>query len=224
MNKLLTNGEAHYMVGLDGHVYRVIDRNRLAYHAGVSMWNGKVNIDNYSIGIEVVGTYAADLTPAQYRSLRDLIAYLQRIYQVPDDRVLSHSMVAYGEPNQWHKRPHRGRKRCGMLFAKTSVREALGLERKPAIDPDVKAGRLVVGDPYLAKVLYGTETEQTVAITRFTGKSADKIAADRSAWDIAGDEYASSKTLYIYPTGKRLHGNQIKDWGKIPIGTRVICF
>lgn len=222
--KLVANGECHFFVGVNGHVYRIVDRNRLAFHAGTSMWNGRVDIDNYAIGIEVCGYHYADLTPAQYKALRELLGYLQTIYRIPDDRVLTHSMVAYGEPNQWHKRPHRGRKRCGMLFAKASVREALGLDRKPTFDPDVKEGRLTVGDPYLAKVLYGSRIQQAVAITRYTAPTANVISKDRSAWDIAGDDYNSANTVYLFPNGKKIRGNKIKDWGSLPPGTRVITY
>ena len=63
---------------------------------------------------------------------------------------------SYGAPNTWHKKKHRGRKRCGMLFAMPSVRAKLGLSMRPASDPDVKAKRLVQVDADLAAVLYGT--------------------------------------------------------------------
>jgi len=66
-----------------------------------------------------------------------------------------HSHVAYGAPNKWHKTKHRGRKRCGMLFAMPSVRRQLGLTTRPAFDPDTRAGRLSNADDYLRRVLYG---------------------------------------------------------------------
>jgi N-acetylmuramoyl-L-alanine amidase len=222
LQKLVDKGEANYFVASDGRVLRIIERKRVAFHAGTSMWNGKVNIDNYSIGIEVQGTYYGDITSAQYGALRDLLAELQGIYDITDDRVLTHSMVAYGTPNRWHCRPHRGRKRCGMLFAKTGVRARLGLLRRPAYDPDVYAGRLVVGDPYLAQVLYGSAPEQDKAIVRYVSTTANIISKDRSAWDISGDDYNSAKVLYVFPDKTQLRGNQIKDWKKIPVGTKVI--
>jgi N-acetyl-anhydromuramyl-L-alanine amidase AmpD len=153
-------GEAHYMIDRDGHVYRIIYRSRLAYHAGRSMWEGRTNLDLASIGIEMVGYHNKSITTAQTSALKELLAQLQRIYHIPDERVLTHSMVAYGSPNRWHRKSHRGRKRCGMCFARRSLRLQLGLERQPLHDPDVKAGRLVNGDPYLAKVLFGSSKEQ----------------------------------------------------------------
>ena len=101
------------------------------------------------------GYHDKPLTAAQYQVLGELIGELQSIYKIPDYNVLAHSHVAYGAPNKWQKRAHRGRKRCGMMFALPAVRARLNLKTRPGSDPDVKAGRLVVGDEYLAQVLYG---------------------------------------------------------------------
>ena len=222
LNKLHRYGETHYLVAPDGHVYRIINKHRVARHAGRSMWQGKTNLDESSVAIEVVGYHNRDLTALQYKALRELIENLQRIYTIPDERVLTHSMVAYGAPNRWHKHSHRGRKRCGMLFAKRSVRTRLGLNKQPLFDPDVKARRLVNADPYLAKVLYGSAQEQLQASARFVGDDALVISRKRSAWDIARDKYKSSETGYIFPDGTRCSGDQITNWRTMPTGTRVV--
>jgi len=199
-----------------------MQEEKLALHAGRSMWDGRRDIDYYSIGIEIGGYYNKDITPAQYKSLKELLDMLRKKYKVPSERVLTHSMVAYGAPNVWHKKSHRGRKRCGMLFARDSVRQRLGLEKKPAYDPDVKAGRLVVGDPYLAQVLYGKSEEQEKAVIRYTSQDSDMVSRDRSVWDIAGDRYKSPDVIYRFPDGKEKRGNEIKNWKKILVGTRII--
>ncbi len=157
LNKLRERGEAHYCVPEDGTVYRIIDRDRVAFHAGRSMWNGKEDCDEYSIGIEVVGHHDKPVTLKQIAALKELVAMLKGAYGLTDGQVLCHSHVAYGAPNKWQARRHRGRKRCGMLFAMWSVRTRLGLKAKPAYDPDVKAGRLFQADQYLSRVLYGRE-------------------------------------------------------------------
>ena len=155
LNKLCERGEAHYCVTEVGTVYRIIDRDRVAFHAGRSMWNGKEDVDEFSIGIECVGYHDKAMSIVQIRAIRDLVKELQKMYRIPDERVVCHSHVAYGAPNKWQKKNHRGRKRCGMLFAMSSVRTQLGLARRPASDADVRAKRLVVGDDYLRRVLYG---------------------------------------------------------------------
>ncbi|HPQ65616.1 MAG TPA: N-acetylmuramoyl-L-alanine amidase [bacterium] len=222
LKKVTRNGETHYFVDPAGKVYRIIQRDRIALHAGRSMWNGRANLDDVSLGIEVVGYHNRDLTAAQYVALKELLRQLRNIYRIPDERVLTHSMVAYGLPNRWHATSHRGRKRCGMLFARKDVRVKLGIERAPDCDPDVRAGRLTVGDPYLARVLYGSPRTQEEALSRFVGADAQTIAKGRSAWDVARDQYNSPQTVYIFPDGKVLRGNEIVAWGSIPAGTRVI--
>ncbi len=224
LGKLYRNGEAHYLVTRNGVVYRIVRQNKVAYHSGRSMWEGRSGIDNHALGIEVVGYHNKTITPAQTVALRDLLTQLQTRYGVPDDKVLTHSMVAYGNPNPWHKKPHRGRKRCGMLFARRDLRRQLGLTSQPSYDPDVRAKRLVVGDPYLASVLYGNVAEQASALTRLTSTAAgpNVITRGQSAWDVAGDDYNDPQTRYIFPDGREQSGAEIKDWTAMPIGTRVV--
>lgn len=173
--KLSKNGECNYVVDTDGDVYRIIERGRTAYHAGLSMWNGRTGLDSCSIGIEIVGYHNRDLTAAQYASLKRLLAELKAIYGIRDDRILTHSMVAFGNPNHWQKHRHRGRKRCAMLLALPSVRARMGLYAKPAFDPDVRAGRLKDADPELSTVLYRQGTP--VPRPGTPAKTAAKTAA-----------------------------------------------
>ena len=156
LKKLSERGECHYCVTEEGDVYRIVDRDREAFHAGRSMWNGKEDVDKFSIGIECVGYHDQAMPLAQLAAIRDLVAELKSMYHLTDDKVVAHSHVAYGSPNKWHANKHRGRKQCGMLFAMPSVRKVLELKSRVSYDPDVRAKRLVVGDPYLEKVLYGS--------------------------------------------------------------------
>lgn len=219
--KLAKDGEAHYLVGADGTVHRLVDRHRIAAHAGRSMWDGHANIDEYALGIEVVGYHSAKPNAAQISALHELLRQLQGIYQIPDERVLTHSMVAYGSPNRWHRKRHRGRKRCGMRLAEEDVRRALGLTARPRVDPDVKAGRLVVADDELFSVLFpkGGAKAPSPAKPRVAG---DVVAPGRSPWDIAREDYASPHVRYIYPDGKELRGDEIEDWMHMPAGVRVV--
>lgn len=45
---------AHYVISEDGEIFHLVSEDRAAYHAGVSFWNSKQNINNSSIGIEQV--------------------------------------------------------------------------------------------------------------------------------------------------------------------------
>jgi len=154
LEKLCERGEAHYCVAEDGTVYRIVDRDRVAYHAGQSMWDGKEDCDEFSIGIYVVGYQNKSVMPQQVVALKELIDQLKTMYRLEDAQVLSHAHIAYGAPNMWCKNKHRGRTRCGVQFAMSNVRSMLGLKAGPESDPDVKANRLVEGDRELPRTLY----------------------------------------------------------------------
>ena len=234
LRKLSKNGEAHYCVDRDGKVYRIVDRSRVAYHCGVSMWRGRRNLDDVSIGIEVVGYHDRALTSKQYAALRALVLELQQIYGVKDANVMPHAQVAYGTPNRWHPRSHRGRKRCGMGYATPAVRKLLGLSERWLSDPDVKAKRLVVGDAYLAQVLYAKNGDSLLPYRLPTAKAKAKPAPEaagprtyviqkgQTAWDVARDAYNAAGTTYVFPCGARLTGDKIKNWEGIVAGTKVI--
>ena len=219
LSKLRRRGEAHYMVDFNGDVYQMMHESRLAKHAGRSMWEGRTNVSKYSIGIEVAGFHNREPTRAQYDSLKELIADIQKRRGISDNNVITHSAVAYGTPNRWHHNNHRGRKRCGMIFGRDRVRRRLGLTRKPAYDPDVLAGRLKAADPFLAKVLYGGEKP----VPTTDSKIIDNIITDRNtAWNIAGRMYDADTTTYRFPDGTEVKGDKVKDFTDLPDGTKVV--
>lgn len=220
--KLRRNGEAHYLVTRGGRIFRLIEDNRIARHAGRSMWNGRRNIDEVSLGIEIEGYHDKPLTSIQEQALRYLLGQLKIRYNVPDSRILTHSMVAYGVPNRWHPHPHRGRKRCGMLMADPALRRRLGIGPAPSSDPDVASRRLVIGDRYLYTVLFDEpQNAARLAESLYGGADSNVVSARRSAWFIAREKYDEATTIYTMPNGRVLRGNQIRDWGTIPEGTRI---
>ncbi len=212
-----TGGHANYAVARNGVIYRTLDHRYRANHAGLSMWNGRTDISSVSVGIELVAYHYGTITDAQYRSMAWLLDVLQGIYKVPDRNVLTHSQVAYGHPNRWHAREHRGRKRC----AKNFDRAKAGLGNGWEYDPDVKSGRLVK-DLHLAKIFYspgsgGAASEEAIA--------SNVISGSNTAWNIAGEDYSSEDTSYVLPNGKTIRGDEIEKrlgWNRIPVGTRVL--
>jgi len=231
LRKVRRYGEAHYFVTPSGEVYRIVDRRRIAAHAGRSMWEGRGPLDNYSLGIEVVGYCDRDLTAAQYTALKELLRQLKALYRIRDVDILTHSMVAYGRPNRFHPKNHRGRKRCGMIFARADVRRRLGIGPAATRDADVEAGRLVVADPELHRFLYAggaARPAATLAAPVADGGPSPAAPAESmiiskgvNAWRIARDKYDDPATVYIFPNGTRMKGNEVRDWDRIPAGTRV---
>jgi len=45
---------AHYVIGRDGTIVRMVPEEKKAYHAGESEWNGRKDANQFSIGIELV--------------------------------------------------------------------------------------------------------------------------------------------------------------------------
>ena len=207
-------GHTHYVVARNGRTYRIMDKQWVADHAGRSMWNAHSDLSRMSIGIELVGYHYAPITDSQYRSVGLLIDILQRVYGLDDRAVLTHSQVAYGLPNRWHKRAHRGRKRC----AKNFVRAKAGLGPAWRHDPDVRARRLVA-DAQLSKVFYGRQAGRR-------GLDETNVISKRNtAWLIAGEDFDSSTTVYQFPDGRLYTGDQITDavgWHQIPAKTVVL--
>ena len=228
-------GEANYMVDTNGDTYRIMNPYQISKGSGRSMWRGKTNLDNHAINIEFVGYHNRELTKSQIKNGRKLISELRKVHpSIRNEDVMPHSMVAYGRPNKWHRKSHRGRKRCGMFFATDDLRGSLGIGKDSSYDPDVSAGRLVVADPYLEHVLYG-ESESThqkpVAPVEHSDEpdepenAIELIKKGDSVWDYAGDDYADSTTVYFLNDGRVRRGDELKrqrfNFNVIQPGTRV---
>jgi len=176
------------------------------------MWGGETDISKVSIGIELVGYHYTPSTDDQYRAVGILIDILQDVYDLDDKDVLTHSQVAYGPPNRWHRKSHRGRKRC----AKNFIRAKAGIGPTWANDPDVLAGRLVA-DSQLSEIFYGGR--------EFFADEGNMITASNTAWSIAGEDFDSETTVYKLPNGQIYRGDQISDrigWNRIPPKTIVL--
>jgi N-acetylmuramoyl-L-alanine amidase len=100
--KRLTDPEAqvssHYLIDEAGKVYRLVDEQRRAWHAGVSFWAGERDINSISIGIELVNPgheFGYQPFPeAQMAALVELSRGILARHNIPRSRVLGHSDVA----------------------------------------------------------------------------------------------------------------------------------
>lgn len=104
---------AHYVILEDGACLRLVDEDRRAWHAGLSFWQGKCNLNDMSIGIELVnrghGLGYHSFAKAQMRSLILLCSEVMARHSLGRHCVLAHSDVAPlrrrdpGELFDWHK-------------------------------------------------------------------------------------------------------------------------
>ena len=100
--RTLTQGSvsSHYLVRDDPPtVYRLVDDDRRAYHAGESSWKGITWLNAASIGIEIVNRgfhdgQWQDYPPAQVDAVIALLKKLVREHGVSPDRILGHNEIA----------------------------------------------------------------------------------------------------------------------------------
>lgn len=87
---------AHYVIGRDGREVQMVDDNDKAWHAGVSKMplTGETNVNDFSIGIELVGTVDSGFTDRQLSTLYARLETLVKKYKIPADRVVGHRHVA----------------------------------------------------------------------------------------------------------------------------------
>jgi N-acetylmuramoyl-L-alanine amidase len=97
---------AHYLVSDETppRIYRLVDEERRAWHAGDSSWGGHTMLNSSSIGIEIVnpgrirqpdGSLAyAPFPPEQIELVVALVRDIARRHQIRPDRVLAHSDIA----------------------------------------------------------------------------------------------------------------------------------
>lgn len=86
---------AHYLIDRKGTIYRLIKDQNIAYHAGVSkMPDGRRDVNDFSIGIEIINKEDTEYTKVQYEAVNDLVAYLKRQYRIKN--VVGHEDIAPG--------------------------------------------------------------------------------------------------------------------------------
>ena len=103
---LLTSKEvsSHYLIAEQpATIYRLVDENRRAWHAGNSQWNGRTWLNSSSIGIEMVNQGYSD-TPAgrvwqpwseqQIEALVLLLKDIMLRHGLTADHVVGHSDIA----------------------------------------------------------------------------------------------------------------------------------
>ena len=89
---------AHYLIEEDGRLFRLVDEAERAWHAGAGLWRGDSNINDRSIGIELVNPgheYGYRPFPAaQMAALIGLARDILARHPIPAQNVVGHSDVA----------------------------------------------------------------------------------------------------------------------------------
>ena len=98
LSDLKSDVSSHYLVSRNGTIFNLLCPKYTAWHAGKSKWKNNVNINDYSIGIELENKGHhfgyTNYSKKQYSSLKKLIYFLKINFQIIDENVLFHSDIA----------------------------------------------------------------------------------------------------------------------------------
>jgi len=89
---------AHYLIEEDGRVFSLVAEERRAWHAGVSFWKGRRNLNGASIGIEIVNPgHEFGYRPfpdTQVEAVIELVGDIRTRWTIEDNQIVGHSDVA----------------------------------------------------------------------------------------------------------------------------------
>ena len=89
---------AHWCIGEDGTLWRLVPEEHRAWHAGVSEWRGRPSVNDVSIGIELVNPGHEHgyrpFPPAQMDALLDLARAIVARHRIDPRNVVAHADVA----------------------------------------------------------------------------------------------------------------------------------
>ena len=96
------NVSSHIYIKRTGEILQFVPFNRVAWHAGVSSFNGKENCNEFSIGIELQGSVDEPFEEAQYKALNEILKILKSSF--PLKAIVGHSDIAptrKTDPGPW---------------------------------------------------------------------------------------------------------------------------
>lgn len=85
---------AHYLIGPDGAVLRLVPEALRAWHAGAGQWGSVIDVNSRSIGIELANTGGTPFAAAQMTALERLLADILARRDIRPERVIAHSDMA----------------------------------------------------------------------------------------------------------------------------------
>ena len=101
INKLCnpkTKVSSHFLINRVGKIYRLVQENKTAWHAGKSSWKGYKNLNKNSIGIELVNLGHQfgyqNFTKKQLKSLITICLFLIKKYKIKSKNIIGHSDIA----------------------------------------------------------------------------------------------------------------------------------
>ena len=91
---------SHYLIDRDGTTYALVDPSKKAWHAGRSSLGGRDDVNEFSVGIELIDVDTVDIVPpitytdAQLTTLVALTVDLVVRFFIPLERIVGHAAIA----------------------------------------------------------------------------------------------------------------------------------
>lgn len=89
-----TELSAHYLIARDGTLYRLVDEDCRAWHAGEGAWAGHDDVNSHSIGIELDNLGDGPFDEPLMTTLEALLTDLLDRHELPAKSVIGHSDMA----------------------------------------------------------------------------------------------------------------------------------
>ena len=86
---------AHVLIGREGECLQLVPYDKRAYHAGKSILNSKAGCNQWTAGIELVGTKTSGFTTKQYRALAQVVSDLMDEHDFRYEYIAGHDTVRH---------------------------------------------------------------------------------------------------------------------------------
>ena len=85
---------SHFLITRNGTLIQFVPTHKRAWHAGISIYKGRENCNDFSIGIELEGCDDDEFEQSQYNSLSRLINFLSIDLQINKQNIVGHADIA----------------------------------------------------------------------------------------------------------------------------------
>lgn len=83
----------HYLIRTNWKVFQFVDDSKIAWHCWKSKREWKVNLNQYSIWIEIESDWVT-FTDVQKQKTRELVLFLAKTHVVPCNKIIRHKDIA----------------------------------------------------------------------------------------------------------------------------------
>ena len=98
LSNFKTKVSCHYLINRKGQILKMVDENKIAWHAGKSKWKNFRNLNKNSIGIELANKGHEfgyeKFTKLQISKIIFICKILMKKYKIKKDNILAHSDIA----------------------------------------------------------------------------------------------------------------------------------